>query len=289
MGILKNLFKKNKRQRVDLPDVFDIPNENERMVWGIKKANLTLHYFKECIENPKSGQAYFSLKGKFEDEENIEHIWLQNPKFNTDGTILGTIGNEPIDVTTVKIDEEVTISPDHISDWMIIENGRLIGGYTIRAIRDAYSGKELVSFDKSLGGMIVDDGEDYFVANLETPEGAIISLENAYNNDDIEAVILCKDFNKEAELLLQETLKTEIDNELISSTSEIFKLAFMKDIQENGMPKFIDIKRAFKRREISEHQCEITEICYYNDGGKSSQKFATYKTGDEWKVLGVVE
>jgi uncharacterized protein YegJ (DUF2314 family) len=45
------------------------------------------------------------------------------------------IGNEPLSVKNVKIDQQVGIPFEKVSDWMIIEDGRLIGGYTIRAIR----------------------------------------------------------------------------------------------------------------------------------------------------------
>ena len=291
MGLLNKLFgnKKKVRKRKGNPDVYDMPNENERMNWAMEKSRLTLHYFKECVKTPKDGQQYFSIKARIEDNEKTEHIWLMEPDFDNEGNIYGIVGNEPIDVKNVTIDEKIGISFDYVSDWMIIENGRLIGGYTIRAIRDVLTGSELENFDKNLGGMSIDEGEDYFLANFETPEGAILSLEEAYDNDDLETAINCKDFNKEAEFMLKKTVQIEIDKELINKTAEVLKLSFMQNMNEHGMPKFKGIKRAFKRQKISDEHYIITETCYYPDGGKSSERHNTFKIENEWKVLGLVE
>ncbi|PKV51529.1 uncharacterized protein DUF2314 [Aquimarina sp. MAR_2010_214] len=291
MGLLNKLFgsKKNVRKREGNPDVYNMPSENERMNWGMEKARLTLHYFKKCVENPKDGQQYFSIKARIEDNEKTEHIWLMEPDFDNQGNIYGIVGNEPIDVKNVSINEKIGITFDYVSDWMIIENGRLIGGYTIRAIREGLTGNDLQNFDKSLGGMIIDDGEDYFIENFETPEGAILSLEHAYDNDNLEESINCKDFYKEAEFMLKKTVQIELNDELINNTAEVLKLSFIKNINENGMPKFENIKRAFKRQNISDEHCIVTEICYYPDGGKSEQKLNIFKIGNEWKVLGLEE
>ena len=291
MGILSRLFgsKKNIRKREGNPDVYYMPNEDERINWGIEKAKLTLDYFKDCLNEPKEGQDYFSVKARIEDEGKVEHIWLSEPSFDEEGNIYGVIGNEPIDVTNVKIGEKVGITFDYVSDWMIIEKGRLIGGYTIRAIRDGVPENQLADFDNSLGGMIVDEGEDYFPVNYETPEGALLSLEKAYDNDDLEAAINAKSFNKEAEFMLKKRVDFEIDDDLIKQTAEVLELGFIKEMKENGMPKFTNIRRAFKRQMISDEHCIVTEICVYPDGGKSIQKLSTYKVNNQWKVVALEE
>ncbi|MBU2997137.1 DUF2314 domain-containing protein [Cellulophaga baltica] len=289
MGFLNKLFgkKDNVRKRKGNPDVYDMPNENERMNWAMEKARLTLHYFKKCLANPKPSQDYFSVKAKIEDGTKVEHIWLMNPSFDNEGNVYGTIGNEPIDVKNVSINEKIGIPFEKVSDWMIIEQGRLIGGYTIRAIREGLSGEAITNFDNTIGGLHIDDGEDYFLSNLDTPEGAILMLEDAYDNDDLEKCISCKDFNKEAEFMLKKTVSVDIDTKIINSTAEVLKLSFIKSMQEHGMPKFKGIKRAFKRQKISNEHYIITEICYYPDGGISNQKLNTYKVNNQWKVLGL--
>lgn len=266
-----------------------MPNENERMNWGMEKAKLTLHYFKKCLQTPKDGQLYFSIKARVEDQGKIEHIWLSDPSFESENSISGIIGNEPIDVTNVKMGQKITITKEFVSDWMIIENGRLIGGYTIRAIREGYSGLQLENFDKSLGGMIVDYGEDYFIPSFDTPEGAILLLEQAYDEDDIEKAMACKNFHKEAEFMLQKSLQIPLDDEIISKTGETLKLSFISHMQSEGMPKFHGVKRAFRRQKITNDHYIITEICYHPDGKMTVDKLHTFKTDTEWKVLQAAE
>jgi len=144
----------------------------------------------------------------------------------------------------------------------------------------------LKNFDKGLGGMMIDDGEDYFLADNSTPEGAIVKIEEAYNEGNLEKIIACKDFYTEAKFLLDKTGHSGATNELVEKTAEVIKLSFIKSIQENGMPKFNQVKQAFPKREkISDEHMIITEVCYYSDGGKSIQRLNLCKAVDGWKVL----
>ena len=295
MGIFSKLFGKkesadNVRKRTDQPDVFDIQDEDEKMNWAMEKARLTLHYFKKCLNMPTPNQHYFSIKVMIEDKGNIEHIWLTEPSFDNDGNLFGVVGNEPIDVKNIKLNQKIGIDNKMVSDWMIIENGRLIGGYTIRAIRDNLSGQSLQNFDKGLGGMTVDYGEDYFLPDDSTPEGAIMKIEQAFNENNIEKAIECKDFSKEAELMLSNMSIAELGSEIVEKTAEVLKLSFIQSLQENGIPKFNNIKQAFPKREkISSNHIIVTEVCYYPDGGHSIQRLNTYKSKNGWKVLNPVD
>ena len=295
MGILSKLFGQkdegqNVRKRANQPDVVDIQNEDEKMNWAMDKSRLTLHYFKKCLKQSNPDQQYFSVKVKIEEAGKIEHIWLTEPSFDNEDNLFGVVGNEPLDVKSVKLNQKVGIDKNLVSDWMIIENGRLIGGYTIRAIRDNLSGKALKNFDKGLGGMVVDEGEDYFLPDDSTPEGAVVKIEQAFNEDNIEKAIECKDFHKEAELMLSKMGKGDLGAEVIDKTAEVLKFSFIKSLQENGIPKFENIKQAFPKREkISDNHMIITEVCYYPDGGKSIQRLNTYKSEDGWKVLSPAE
>lgn len=291
MGLFSKLFGRNKsndnvRQRSGQPDVVDIRDEDEKMNWAIEKSKLTLHHFEQCLKAPSPSQQYFSIKVKIVDDGKSEHIWLTEPSFDAEGNLFGVVGNEPIDVTTVMLHQNIGIDRDKISDWMIIENGRLIGGYTIRAIRDDLNGKALNNFDRSLGGMTVDAGEDYFLPDDSTPEGAIVKLEDAFDADDLDRAIACKDFTKEAEMMLKKMDRADLGSEIIDKTAEVLRLSFIKSLQENGIPKFNGVKRAFPKREkIDDNHMIITEVCYYPDGGHSTQRLNTYKSANGWKVL----
>jgi len=286
MGLLSKIFgKKNVAEREGEPDMVYVPSEDERMNWAIEKANLTLWYFEESLKNQQPYQNYFSIKVLITDGDEGEHIWLTDPHFDDEGNLFGTVGNEPVNIRSVKFNQKIGIKRDLISDWMIIENGRLIGGYTIRAIRDGVAEKEKAAFDNSIG-LYIDEGVDHFKANLETPEGAILAIEKAYNNKDIDAAIACKDFFEEAKSLLS-VMKMEIDQDIINETAEVLKLSFINNIEEHGFPDFSTIQNAFpERKKVDETHWVITEVCWYQDGGKSVQLLNTYKSPKGWVVLG---
>ncbi|RZJ65706.1 MAG: DUF2314 domain-containing protein [Flavobacterium sp.] len=290
MGLLSKIFgKKNVAERQGEPDMVYIPNEDERMNWAIEKANLTLWYFEESLKNPQEHQSYFSVKVKIMDGEIGEHIWLTSPHFDAEGNLFGIVGNDPVDVKTVKLDQEIGVNRDFISDWMIIEGGRLVGGYTLRAIRDGIPDAEKEAFDQSIG-MYIDEGIDYFKTDNTTPEGAILCLENAYDEQDIDKAVACKDFYTEAKLMLAKMPNLEGDEDMIKQTAEVLELSFIKHANESEWPNFSELKRAFPLREkISDDYWVITEICWYPDGGKSIQKLGTSKTANGWKVVGLVD
>ncbi|MDN3588325.1 DUF2314 domain-containing protein [Pedobacter aquatilis] len=288
MGLLSKIFgKKNVEERKGEPDMVYVPNEDERMNWAIEKAKLTLWYFEESLANPQPHQAYFSVKVHIIDGDNGEHIWLTEPHFDEEGNLYGTIGNEPVNVTTVKLNQKIGIDRDLISDWMTIENGKLIGGYTIRAIRDGVPENEKAAFDNSIG-LYIDEGVDHFKADLETPEGAILSLEQAYNANNLDAALSCKDFREEAKIMLA-GLNSETDDEMLAGTAEVLELAFIKNIEDYGFPNFESLQNAFEREKTDDEHYIITEICWFPDGGKSIQKLNTFKSNNGWKVLGPID
>lgn len=287
MSLLSRFFGKNKVvERESEPDLVYIPNEDERMKWAIEKAGLTLWYFENSLKSPVAGQEYFSIKVLIEDSGKVEHIWLTAPDFDEEGNLFGEVGNEPVQVKTVKLGQKIGVMRSLISDWMIVEKGRLVGGYTIRAIREGLPEAERQAFDESIG-LVVDAGSDYFKPDFDTPEGAILALEEAYQQKDIDKALSCKDFYQEAKLMLS-TFDFPIEEEMILSTSEALALSFVSYIEKEGMPDFKNINRAFTQRDkINENYWIITEVCTYPDGGISVQKLQTYKTVQGWRVLGV--
>lgn len=303
MGLFSKLFGKGKDKkkkveqeqqeheivrRDENPDVVRVSGEDERMEWAIEKANHTLHYFKDCLSNPKSNQNYFSLKARIEDGQSIEHIWLGDPEYDAEGSFYGIVGNVPLSLKNVKLNDRVGVSAENISDWMIVEEGRLIGGYTIRALREAYPpGPERDEFDQQVG-LFVDFGEDYFPLNLDTPEGAILCLEDAYRAKDLDRALACKDFRREAMMML-EKLGTAVDDEMIDQMTEVLQLTFIKGLEDEGFPDFTDIKPAFpKRLKLADDLYQIQEVCKYSNGSHSLEEHYVSKTDAGWKVAGLV-
>lgn len=290
MGLFSKFFGKRSEpaSNEQLP-VVHIPDSDERMNWAIEKARSSMHYFQECLLSPTPAQQYFSVKVLIDDGNNREHIWLTTPSFDDEGNLYGEVGNKPVYVNAVSINQRIGIDPRFITDWMIIENGRLIGGYTIRAIREGLPGHELSEFDRQVG-LYIDEGIDYFSHDFSTPEGAILCLEDAYDEQDIEKAVSCKNFYEEARLLLEKMNDRFSSPEIIETTADVLRLSFIKNLEEEGFPVFHNLLRAFpERKKVTGNLYLITEVCIFPDGGKSRQQLYTFRDEDGWKVLNVAE
>jgi uncharacterized protein YegJ (DUF2314 family) len=289
MGLLSKLFGKRKEPVTDdgtLP-VVNVAGDDERMNWAIEKARATLHYFQNSLMAPQFYQQYFSVKVLIEDGQYNEHLWLTTPSFDDEGNLYGVVGNKPVSVTSVTINQRIGIESQFISDWMIIEDGCLIGGYTIRAIREGLPESERMDFDR-MAGLYIDEGIDYFVHDFSTPEGAILCLEDAYDDQDIDRAVSCKNFVEEARMLLMKMNDLLNNEEILHATADVLRRAFIKGLTSEGFPVFTGINRAYPLREkITENLYLITEICIFPDGGRSKQKIYTFRNEDGWKVLGI--
>lgn len=129
--------------------VVQVDENDAAMNAAITKARATVNQFSQALNRPKPNQRGFSVKKAFNQSGKIEHMWLNDVEF--DGKqFVGFLANDPRSVRNLKRGDRVTAAPNEISDWMYIENNRLMGGYTIRVLRDKLSTKERADFDRSM-------------------------------------------------------------------------------------------------------------------------------------------
>jgi uncharacterized protein YegJ (DUF2314 family) len=126
-----------------------VADDDPRMNTAIDKARSTVDAFIAALNSPKSGQSQFSIKMAFTDGDHTEHMWLTPVRY--DGkTFRGTLSNEPRTVRTVMMGQGATVSASEISDWMYLENGKLVGAYTLRVLRDTLAPAERREFDRNV-------------------------------------------------------------------------------------------------------------------------------------------
>jgi hypothetical protein len=125
--------------------------------------------------------------------------------------------------------------------------------------------------------------------DLSTPEKAILSLEDAYRAKDIEAAVRCKDFQVEANLMLEglPNLKArDDDGKIAAKTASILELAYRKEMKDKGFPDFAGVTSRFPKVEpYRDGIVVVTEECTYPDGTKSQQRLLVAKVKDGWRVL----
>ncbi|HYD54974.1 MAG TPA: DUF2314 domain-containing protein [Gemmatimonadaceae bacterium] len=78
-----------------------------------------------------------------------EHVWLADVRLE-DGLLVGTIGNAPERALGFREGELLRTKPEQISDWSYVEDGRLVGGFTVRHLRNCLSPRERRKLDAAL-------------------------------------------------------------------------------------------------------------------------------------------
>jgi uncharacterized protein YegJ (DUF2314 family) len=78
----------------------------------------------------------FSIKLAMKtDSGDLEHIWF-TPSQIDDKQVTATCANDPISISGLKFGDVRTVDRSAVSDWMILENGKCYGGYTIRVLSE---------------------------------------------------------------------------------------------------------------------------------------------------------
>jgi len=122
-----------------------------------------------------------------------------------------------------------------------------------------------------------------------TPEDALRRIEDAYRKRDIEAVIACKDFRREAQLMVAGLDRRELkdDPAVVTRLAETLESAFRQQLRSGGFPEMNGVTcRVVEKVPGSSGDIVVaTEQCVFPDGGKSVQRIQVAKVGKDWRVL----
>jgi uncharacterized protein YegJ (DUF2314 family) len=120
-------------------------SDDPEMQAAIMTAKNSLGQFLQAFMRPSKEQRSFLIKAVFVEGEQAEHIWLADLSF-AGGIPRGVVANEPA-LPGMRFKQSVEIEPSQITDWMYIQDGYLVGGYTTRLIRQRMSADERRDFD----------------------------------------------------------------------------------------------------------------------------------------------
>lgn len=133
------------RNKPDIQKVAASPQE-EAMEKAMDEAVEKLDTFNAVLKAPKKNQEQFSIKFLVEVKNEAELLWLTEPKFEK-GEYTGKVANQPALAKHLKPGETIKVKEDDVVDWMYVEDGKLKGGYTIRAQRKFTQAAEIKKFD----------------------------------------------------------------------------------------------------------------------------------------------
>ncbi len=70
-----------------------------------------------------------------DEEEHVEHLWLTVQRLD-DERIHGQLDNEPVDVKSVRLGSKLTVSREEVTDWIVVDGGRMVGGFTAKVLEN---------------------------------------------------------------------------------------------------------------------------------------------------------
>lgn len=135
--------------RDDRRDVTPISTEDKAMNAAMQRARDSLDEYRRRLTNPPPTQTDLSLKARFEVDGHVEHMWISDVEITGTG-FSGKLGNEPVYIRSLALGDAVYVPATNVSDWMAIDGHRLVGGHTLRVLRDRMSPDERRAFDAQL-------------------------------------------------------------------------------------------------------------------------------------------
>ena len=122
---------------------------------AIQQARSSLDTFIAKIGMPHADRTFVAVKVRFTPPgKSPQDIWVDEVTY-TDGILRGNVGD---DIPELKLEagEKITVDEEDILDWMIVEDGKLIGGFTIRLAVQRMSPEERERFFETLDYSIED-------------------------------------------------------------------------------------------------------------------------------------
>lgn len=138
-----------RRSRSGQPDTYGVEAGDRRMEAAMERARATLAVFDGYLPRAARGEVGASLKVRFTEGDESEHMWVTDLTREADGRYSGTLVNTPLSLRGVAAGDRVTAAPGEVSDWVVVKDGALIGGFTIVELRRRMGPEERAAFERS--------------------------------------------------------------------------------------------------------------------------------------------
>ncbi len=130
------------------PPYIEVPKNHAAMHRAVLQARKTVGAFITALRHPAPDQKDFEIKKPFIQNGQIEHIWLSDVQL-VGNRLQARVDNQPRKIQGLKLGQVVSVDPKEISDWLYIDHGKLVGGYTVRVQYSELSAKEKQEFDRA--------------------------------------------------------------------------------------------------------------------------------------------
>lgn len=127
------------------PDYEDVNENDKEMDRAVAKARESLGFFLAALKANKADSRDFEVKKCCVAGDNVEHVWVRDVSW--DGKVFhGRVDSQPLAVTNLRLGQEITVTPEDLTDWMFVKDDKLMGGFTTRVLYRRLSPEEKAQF-----------------------------------------------------------------------------------------------------------------------------------------------
>lgn len=139
-------------------EVVTVSEDDQEMNSAIERAQETLPLFVDAMQSPAHATDLFTIKAKFPygTGEAAEHMWVSDLTVTEEG-FKGILGNEPEYVKDLQMGDAVDVKQENVTDWMILHDGQMLGGFSVHLLRSRMSETEQIQFDEQVGFTIPEE------------------------------------------------------------------------------------------------------------------------------------
>jgi uncharacterized protein YegJ (DUF2314 family) len=136
-----------------------IRNDDPAMLRAYAQASATLDHFRGHLARRVDGFCCAKLKFRDPDEsdrlgeDRFVYLWLTSVHYHVvEQVFSGTFFEVPEELRKWhEVGERLAFEAEDIFDWMVLENGHLHGGFTMRVAREGLEPSERPKYDKFVG------------------------------------------------------------------------------------------------------------------------------------------
>ena len=121
------------------------------------------------------------------------------------------------------------------------------------------------------------------IQDFSTAESAVLSLESAYRNEDLEGVVRAKDFQQDAFYFLGLQFGTDFGK--VRDLAAALETNFRREMTENGFPDYSGVKTSFVKKEVVSPEQVILTQRYERGGSSRDVRLLVVKTERGWRTV----
>lgn len=107
-----------------------VAKDDAEMAAAMRKARETLPQFLGLVAVPRQTTTGFAVKVAVTEGDDAEFFWI-TPFEQRKNVFTGRINNTPRLVKKVRLGQTISFREDEIVDWLYMEDGKMVGNFTV--------------------------------------------------------------------------------------------------------------------------------------------------------------